>query len=657
MTHRLHIDIETYCERDIAKCGVYRYASDPSFEILLVAYAFGDEPVKVIDIAQGEEMPESFLLYLSDPSMVKCAHNATFERVCFSNWLRRHGYLREDEWLDPDQWFCTMVQASRCGLPMSLKDCGAALGLAEQKMGEGKALIKVFCTAHAAKGTLVTTTRVLPEDRPEDWATFKAYCRRDVEVERNIDRALAWNEPTAYEQHMYAIDQRINDHGVLIDIELAKRASEADTMTKARLVREMRVLTGLDNPNSVSQLKGWLTEQGVDLSAGVDKKAIGDLAKSAQSDIVRRVCAYRLELGKTSLAKYSTMLEVACADHRARGLMQFYGARTGRWAGRLIQMQNLPQNHISTLDWARRRLREGDIDSLELMYGNVPDTMSQLIRTAFIAPDGKTFAVCDFSAIEARVLAWLAGEEWVLEAFRQGKDIYCETASQMFCVPVEKHGQNADLRQKGKIAVLALGYAGGVGALDAMGGQRMGLTTEEEQEIVDKWRASNRKIVRFWDELAEAAKSALISGGSALVRPAGLVFRQANGWMALSLPSGRSIAYPHMALAPGRYGRQELSFWGTNQKTGRWEQLSTRGGTLAENVSQAVARDCLAHVMVQCEKADIPIVFHVHDEVICEVPDESYLKVLEDIFSHGPEWAKGLPLKGAGYCTKYYMKD
>ncbi|WP_322290597.1 DNA polymerase, partial [Paratractidigestivibacter sp.] len=484
MTHRLHIDIETFCEADIAKCGVYRYASDPSFEILLIAYAFDDDPVKVIDLASGEEMPESFVLYLSDPALVKCAHNATFERVCFSNWLRRHGYLRPDEWLDPDQWFCTMVQASRCGLPMSLKDCGAALGLTEQKMSEGKDLIRVFCVAHKAKGSLVASTRVMPEDRPEDWATFKAYCLRDVEVERNIDRALAWNEPTAYEQHLYAVDQRINDHGVLIDLELARKASEADTLTKARLVREMRVLTGLDNPNSVSQLRGWLTEQGVDLSAGVDKKAIGDLAKSASSDTVRRVCACRLELGKTSLAKYSTMLDVACADHRARGLMQFYGARTGRWAGRLIQMQNLPQNHISTLDWARERLREGDIDSLELMYGNVPDTMSQLIRTAFIAPKGKTFAVCDFSAIEARVLAWLAGEDWVLDAFRRGKDIYCETASQMFGVPVEKHGRNAELRQKGKIAVLALGYGGGSGALDAMGGQRMGLTLEEEQEIV-----------------------------------------------------------------------------------------------------------------------------------------------------------------------------
>lgn len=662
----LHIDIETYSPEPIADTGLYKYAASPEFQILLVAYAVDDEPTQIIDLAQGEQLPWWFTKALSDPFYRKCAHNATFERVCFSMLLRRQGQLKPDEFLDPYQWHCTMVQCSRCGLPLSLAQAGAALGLAEQKMTEGKALIKLFCTPKETK----TATGLFgeddgrnhPEDFPDKWEIFKAYCIRDVDVERQIDKATAWYPVSDMEQRLYAIDQQINDRGVQLDMELVRNAVRADAVYKARLNEEAMKLTGLANPNSVPQLKRWLGETtGIQLDT-LNKKDLPDVGKATSDQRVRRVLQIRAEMGKTSNKKYEAMQVVAGADDRARGLMQFYGSRTGRWAGRLIQVQNLPQNHITDLDFARRCLKENDLEMIELGYGNVPDTLSQLIRTAFVAPEGKTLAVCDFSAIEARVLAWIAGEDWVLDTFRNGGDIYCATATQMFHVPVEKHGANAELRQRGKIATLALGYGGGVSALDAMGGKRLGMTEQEEADTVRKWRDANPKIVRFWMQVENAAKECVITKATTHVGP--LEFKmQPNGTMTIQLPSGRLISYPDMQPSTNRFGSASLRYHGLNQQTNKWCWIETYGGKLTENIIQAIARDCLAEVMyIISFHYDVPykIVFHVHDEIICEVPADEADKALEWIkwvFSQNMKWNEGLPLTGAGYTTPYYLKD
>lgn len=664
LNNRLHIDIETFCEQDITKCGVYRYASDPSFEILLVAYAYDDDPVEYIDLASGDKMPNEFLRSLFDPDITKCAHNATFERVCFSNWLRRHGCLFRDEWLDPKQWECSMIMAYMCGLPGSLKGAGEALHFDKQKMAEGKELIKLFCQPQKVTKKQ-PNTRALPVFYPEQWHTFKNYCIRDVEVEREIFHALEWLSNEEWKN--YAYDQRINDRGVLIDRKLAENAQAMDEENKAELTQRLQALmcTDAKKPGSVKVLKDWLEQQTGDSYGSLSKQAVGDLAKDTDSDLVKDVCKLRLMLGKTSNAKYTAMLNTMCGDDRVRGTLQFYGARTGRWAGRLVQLQNLPQNHLDTLDWARKRLKANDRESLELMYGDVPDTLSQLIRTALIAPSGKTFAVCDYSAIEARLLAWLAGEEWALQAFRLGRDIYCETASKMFEVPVEKHGQNAHLRKKGKVAVLGLGYGGSVGALKNMGADRMGLSDDELQEIVKKWRASNPHIVAFWKRIENAARACISTGSDATVQmpgsPAVITFRmeQQGRWMTIELPSGRKICYYEIMLGQGPdSGRTNvISYMGTNQKTGRWSRIETHGGKLVENITQAVGRDCLMRAVSRCEDNNYPIVFSVHDEVIIEVENEDALSVIQGYFAEDPSWAPGLPLNGAGYCTKYYMKD
>ena len=663
----LHIDIETYSPEPIADTGVYRYAGSEDFRILLVAYAIEDEPTQIVDLAQGEELPWWFIQALSDPYYRKAAHNATFERVCFTMHLRRLGKLRRDAWLDPLQWHCTMVQCSRCGLPLSLAQAGAALGLEQQKMTEGKDLIKLFCVPKP-----VTTTglfgaespRNLPEDFPDKWETFKAYCVRDVDVERQIDKATSWYPVSDFEQRLYAIDQSINDRGVLLDMTLVKNAVRATTIHEARLNEEAMKLTGLSNPNSVPQLKRWLSETlGISLDT-LNKKDVADIKGATEDPRVRRVLQIRSEMGKTSNKKYEAMLACVGKDDRVRGLLQFYGSRTGRWAGRLVQVQNLPQNHIKDLDFARERLLENDIEMIEWGYGNVPDTLSQLIRTAFIAPEDKTFVVCDFSAIEARVLAWMAGESWVVDAFRQGKDIYCETASMMFHVPVEKHGRNAELRQKGKISVLALGYGGGVSALDAMGGKRQGMTEQEEQDTVRKWRDANPKIVRFWSLVENAAKECCIT--KATTHVGALEFRMHGKTMTIQLPSGRLISYPDMQPSTNRFGSESLKYHGLNQTTNRWCWIETYGGKLTENIIQATARDCLATVMVRIYDRNhttfppIDPVFHVHDEVVCETlaeTAETALRDLQDIFSQPIEWAQGLPLNGAGYITPYYLKD
>ena len=654
MNRRLHIDIETFSPEPLADCGVYRYAEHPDFRILLFAYAMDDAPVVVIDLASGVTIPSPIMRALKDPNITKVAHNAAFERTCLSRMLGTQ--------LHPGQWECTMVQCARCGLPMSLGEAAKVLGLEAQKMAEGKALIKKFCTLQDARGGLFDTPgRCLPEDAPKDWETFKAYCRMDVEVERQIDKALAWLEPTPTETHLYAIDQEINDYGVMIDAQLVNNAVRMDTICKARLNVEAQQITGLANPNSRDQLKTWISERtGLQLDS-LRKDDLPDIRKATNDREVHRVLQIRAELNKTSNTKYETMQQTVCSDGRIRGLLQHHGTRTGRWAGRLVQMQNLPQNHISDIDRARRFLKADDMDALELCYGNVPDTLSQLIRTAFVAPEGKTFAVCDFSAIEARVLAWLAGEEWVLEVFRDHGKIYEATAAQMYGVPMSEITKTDPRRQKGKIAVLALGYGGGSGALADMGGTRMGLTEEDMKGIVYDWRKANPHIVKLWSTLEKAAKRCVTSGLDQSTH--GLVFhrRPEDGIMTVQLPSGRLICYRDMTVGANRWGNESLKFRGTDSSTKKWQWIETYGGKLTENIVQAIARDCLAHTLAQVTER-FHVVFHVHDEVVCEVDDEldsakGALAVIQEIFADGPDWAEGLPLKGAGYTTDFYLKD
>ena len=655
---RLHIDLETYSPEPIVETGNYKYAMHPDFRILLVAYAFDDDPVCVCDLASGQQMAAQLLNALVDPDVVKVAHNAVFERVCLTMHLRREGLIGGDDWLDPEGWDCTMVRCARAGLPLSLAEAGAALGLEEQKMKEGKALIKRFCLPQKAGG--LVGDRVTPDDNPEGWALFKEYCRRDVEVERRIDRALSWVKVPPSERWLYEADQHICDAGVLIDTQMAGQAARMEAMIRASLTKEAAALTGLSNPNSVGQLRIWLTGRLGEEIEQLRKTDVMDIAQSTQDPTVRRVMEIRSMLGKTSNAKYPAMLEAAGPDGRVRGLLQFYGTRTGRWAGRLVQLQNLPQNHLPLpeLDFARSLVKAGDFQGLRLCFGNVNDTLSQLIRTAFVAPEGRTFVVCDFSAIEARVLAWLAGERWVLDAFRNGEDIYCATASQMFHVPVEKHGQNAELRQKGKIAVLALGYGGGVQALDKMGGQRLGMSESEEESTVKMWRGANPSIVAFWKQLEDAALGAVTHK---VEMPAGPVsFEWREGWLLCNLPSGRQIAWPQAEPTVNRFGSTSIRYKGVDQATNKWTWLETYGGKIAENVTQAVARDCLGEVLTSLDTYGHRVVFHVHDEVIVETEKAHAGKDLETvktIFAEPPKWARDLPLRGAGYITDYYIKD
>lgn len=659
---RLHVDIETYSPVSIADCGNYKYAMHPDFRILLVAYAFDDEPVSIVDLASGETMPARLLNALVDPDIVKVAHNAVFERVCFTMMLRSQGLIPAGDWLDADEWDCTMVRCARAGLPLSLAGAGEALGLQEQKMKEGKALIKKFCTPQKA-GALVGD-RILPADDPQGWETFKAYCIRDVEVERQIDKILSWVTVPDSERWLYEADQNINDRGVLIDVRMASQAARMEAMMKAALMKEARELTGLSNPNSVAQLRIWLEGRLGEEVAKLRKTDVMDIAETTVDPVVRRVMEIRQQAAKTSNAKYPAMLDAAGEDGRARGLLQFYGTRTGRWAGRLAQLQNLPQNHLPLpeLDFARSLVREGDYATLQMCFGNVNDTLSQLIRTALVAPEGKTFVVCDFSAIEARVLAWLAGEQWVLDTFREGGDIYCATASQMFHVPVEKHGQNAELRQKGKIAALALGYGGGVGALDQMGGKRLGMSEDEEAETVKRWRAANPTIVRFWRAVEVNAIGVLTYEGYESDPSLPVSFRKAPDGTTLlcRLPSGRDIAWPEAQTTVNRFGSTSIKYRGVDQQTNKWTWLESYGGKLTENITQAVARDCLGEVLTELDTYGHRVVFHVHDEVIVETGKEHAEKDLETVkkfFAEAPKWAKDLPLKGAGYITDYYLKD
>lgn len=646
----LGIDIETFSSVDIASCGLYKYAESDDFTILLFAYACDDKPVQIVDFASGETLPERIFQALTDPNILKTAFNASFERIC----IGRHYGID----LPIEQWECTMVRSAMLGLPLSLAQVGKVLSLEDQKMTEGKALIKYFSCP--CKPTKVNggRTRNLPEHAPNKWDTFKRYCIRDVEVEQAIrNKTKAFIIPDS-EKELYVIDQRINDRGVLVDMDLVKHAIRMDTLYKGRLNAEAAELSGLDNPNSVAQLKTWLEKETGSEVTTLNKKDIPDLLKISDSEVVDRMLRIRQEMAKTSTKKYEAMEKAACDDNRVRGLLQFYGAnRTGRWAGRLVQVQNLPQNHINDLDYARTLVKSGDLDMVEMAYGNVPDTLSQLIRTAFIAKSGYTFIVCDFSAIEARVIAWLAGEHWRLDVFRTHGKIYEASASMMFHVPVEAITKTDPRRQKGKIAELALGYQGGVGAMKTMGGERMGLSETEMQEIVTHWRKANPAIVRLWADIENCAKATITS--SQLTECHGLHFYKSMGLLMVRLPSGRSLCYPKPAIGTNRFGNESITYEGLNQTTKQWGIQETYGGKLVENIVQAIARDCLAVTILRLEKRGFPIVFHVHDEVIIEARTDGSqtLEEVENVFKHPIPWAEDLPLKGAGYMTDYYLKD
>lgn len=643
------IDIETYSSYDLTKCGVYRYVEAPDFAILLFGYCVDGGPVSCVDLAQGEQIPPEVFAALTDPEVVKTAFNAAFERVC----IGRYFFGKP---LDPAQWKCTMVRAARMGLPLSLEQCGEVLRLENGKMKEGKTLIRYFSTPTKGK-------RHLPSDAPDRWDVFKRYNIRDVEVEQQILAKVRRLEPAAFDERLYTVDQIINDRGVLLDRQLAENATRFDDEYKAQLLEEAKALTGLENPNSPAQIKDWLhrvTGFSVD---SLNKKNLDDLENQLiYWPKAQKVLGIRREMGKTSTKKYSAMLECVCDDGRIHGLLQFCGAaRTGRWAGRLVQVQNLPQNHLPDLDYARSLVKAGDLDDFELNYANPTYVLSELIRTAFIAKPGCTFHVCDFSAIEARVIAWLAGEQWVLDVFRAGGDIYCATASQMFRCKVEKHGENAELRQKGKIAVLALGYGGGVGALESMGGSRMGLSQQEEKDIMTRWRNANPHIVKFWTIIETAAVRAIKTGEQTTINR-GIVVSYRWGMLLITLPSGRTICYPRATIGieanDGWRGDHEIiEYEGLNQTTKKWEKIRTYGGKLTENVVQAIARDILGYIILRADKKGLNIVFHIHDEIVVEAEPGQTLQDVEDIFCKPINWCRDLPLKGAGYTTPYYLKD
>lgn len=647
---RLLIDLETYSSEDISRAGAFKYAEAPDFEIMLLAYAWDDGPVQVLDLMdphKHDALPD-IIDGLLDPDVVKVAHNSAFERACLTKHLGRD--------LPPEEWEDTMVLAAMNGLPMSLDAAGAALQLEAQKIKEGTSLISYFCKP--CKPTIANggRTRNLPHHAPEKWARFVEYCRRDVEVEQAIYYRLRRFPVTSFERKIWALDARINERGVLVDTDLAQAAIDVDEAFTTEHAAELQRLTGLDNPNSVAQLKDWLEGVGV-FCESLNKATVADLRKTVTDPTVRRVLELRQVLGKTSTKKYQAMLAADCEDNRVRGIMQYYGAgRTGRWAGRIVQPQNLPQNHLDQISTVRELVRHRDLETLELAYDNVPDVLSQLIRTALVAKPGHTLLVSDYAAIEARVIAYLAGEQWRMDVFAQGGDIYCSSASQMFKVPVVKHGVNGHLRQKGKIAELACGYGGGVGALKAFGADKMGLSDEEMQDIVTQWRAASPSIPKFWRDTENAAKRALENPGRTYTIPCGVKYRRDADALRCLLPSGRVLSYWGARLEEYN-GRQSVVFMGQNQTTRKWEKTETWGGKLVENIVQAVARDCLAVALLRLDAAGYAITFHVHDEIIAEAPEGSRWEDMAEIMGQPIDWAPGLLLRGDGYETKFYMKD
>ena len=643
----LSIDIETYSDQPLPKTGVYRYVESPVFEMLLFSYSVDGAPVQLVDLACGEKIPEEIIAALTDDSVLKWAFNATFERICLSRYLG----LPTGEYLEPDSWRCSMVWAATMGLPLSLEGVGAVLGLEKQKLTEGKDLIKYFCQPCAPTKTNGQRTRNLPAHAPEKWLAFRKYNIRDVETEMAIQTRLAKYPVPESVWEEYHIDQEINDRGVALDMELVKQAILLDARSRSELTQAMKELTSLENPNSVQQMKLWLADNGLETDT-LGKKAVAEMLKSATPEM-RRVLTLRQQLAKSSVKKYQAMETAVCSDGRARGMFQFYGAsRTGRWAGRIIQMQNLPQNHLSNLADARGLVRDGDFDAVEMFFDDVPDTLSQLIRTAFVPREGAKLIVADFSAIEARVIAWLAGEDWRQKVFADGKDIYCASASQMFGVPVEKHGINSHLRQKGKIAELALGYGGSVGALKAMGALEMGLQEEELQPLVQAWRDANPRIVRFWWAVDEAVKNAVILREPTQTH--GISFECRSGMLFITLPSGRKLAYVKPKIGTNKFGGDCVTYEGTGS-TKKWERLDSYGPKFVENIVQAIARDILCYAMktLRC----CSIVMHIHDEVVIEADPRMSMEAVCDQMGRTPPWAKGLQLRADGYETEFYRKD
>ena len=657
---KLSIDLETYSSVPI-KYGVYPYAESPDAEILLFGYSINDEPVIVVDVANGEEIPEYILKALTDDSIIKWAFNASFERIFLSYWLK-HNYpeyfesysIPEDSvgnYLDPSSWRCSMIWSAYMGLPLSLEGVGAVLGLEEQKLKEGKDLIHYFCVP--CKPTKVNggRTRNMPSDAPDKWKLFKKYNKRDVEVEMSIQQKLSrfpvpdsvWDE--------YHIDQEINDRGILLDMDVVTNAIKFDAFSKARLMGTLKDKTELENPNSVTQMKDWLISKGVETDS-LDKKAVIELLKTVPSDVAD-VLKLRQQLAKSSVKKYQAMQNSVCADGRARGMFQFYGAnRSGRWAGRIIQLQNLPQNHMTDLEDARDIVKSGDYELMNMLYDDVPDALSQLIRTAFIPKLGYKFCVSDFSAIEARVIAFLAKENWRMKVFKENGDIYCASASAMFHVPVEKHGVNGHLRQKGKIAELALGYGGSVGALTAMGALDRGLTEDELQPLVDSWRASNPNIVQFWWDVDRCVKTSIKQHTATETH--GIRFIYQSGMLFIALPSGRRLCYVKPKIGENKFGGESVTYEGvgTNKK---WERIESYGPKFVENIVQAISRDILCHAMRTLSHSFI--VGHVHDELIIETPMDADLTAICEQMGRTPKWIDGLLLRADGYETAFYKKD
>lgn len=657
----LSIDLETFSDREIKKCGVYKYAESGNFEILLFGVSVNEGDVVVYDLACGDVLPEEIVDALVDDTVIKWAFNATFERVCLSYWIKRHypekfkSYgVPEDtvgNYLNPASWRCSMIWSAYMGLPLSLEAVGAVLRLEDQKMKEGKDLIRYFCMPCSPTKSNGGRTRNLPTDAPDKWRIFKSYNKRDVEVEMGIKEKLHKFPVPDFVWDEYHLDQQINDRGILIDLQLVNNAIAFDERSKGEIASEMQSMTDIENPNSTVQVKAWLADHGLETDT-LDKKAVAELIKKAPENLAE-VLSLRQQLAKSSVKKYQAMQNSACNDGRSRGMFQFYGAnRTGRWAGRLIQLQNLPQNHMKDLAEARELVRQGDYEAMSLFYDDIPDTLSQLIRTAFIAKPGYKFYVADFSAIEARVIAHLAGETWRAEVFKNGGDIYCASASQMFHVPVVKHGVNGHLRQKGKIAELALGYGGGVGALKAMGALDMGIPEEELQSLVDAWRQSNPHIVSMWWDFDSAIKRTIKTHNSTSSH--GIRFTYKSGMLFITLPSGRNLTYVKPRIGENKFGGESITYEGIGS-TKKWERLESYGPKFVENVVQAISRDLLMNAMKTLSHCFI--CGHVHDELIIECSEKVSLEVLCQQMARTPKWMPDILLRADGYVTDFYKKD
>ena len=653
------IDIETRSDKDISKCGVYAYTDTPYFDILLFAYSIDGQPVRVVDTANGEEIPENVLAALVDENVIKRAFNVNFERVCLSKYLRKNypqyfqSYsIDEDtvgDFLNPESWHCSMIHARTLGLPSSLAEVGKVLGIEQQKMTEGKALVKFFCVPYDTVDGVPQFHN--PKDYPDKWEIFKAYNKRDVEAEMEIDKKLSrFPVPDFIWQEFY-LDQEINDRGILVDMQLADKAICLDAEAKEELTTEMQRLTGVENPNSVYQLLGWLETQGYK-SDSLGKTQVQELIKTAKEP-VKSVLQMRLQLSKSSVKKYTAMKNTACSDNRARGMFSFYGAsRTGRWAGRNVQLQNLPQNHLPDLTEARELVKYGSFEDIQMLYDDVPDTLSQLIRTAFIPRQGMKFIVADFSAIEARVIAWLAGEEWRMKAFANGEDIYCASASKMFGVPVVKHGENGHLRQKGKISELACGFGGSVGAMKAMGADSLGLSDTELKQIVTDWREASPHITELWWAVDRAVKKAVKE--KTATKTHGLLFSYEAGFLFIRLPSGRRLAYAKPYIGKNKFGGESVTYMGINAQK-KWDRLESYGPKFVENCVQGIARDLLIYSMQTLSQYFI--VGHIHDEMIIECPKDTKLDEICQQMARTPDWAKGLLLRADGYECSFYKKD